>query len=159
MIAVIKTDLHGVEQMRYGGMLVSRNAHEICIQAPFGLPSRDLGYIVLRQGDMFTEWFYADHWFNIFQINASDDSSLKGFYCNLARPAVWDDAQIVWADLALDVFVHPDGTTCELDRDEYDALNVSSDIAQQVAAALAELLIRVHQRMAPFDTLSPSPGG
>ncbi|OQY20658.1 MAG: hypothetical protein B6I35_10355 [Anaerolineaceae bacterium 4572_32.2] len=46
----------------------------------------DLGYVALEPSDRWTECFYTDRWYNVFEIHAADDS-LKGWYCNITRPA------------------------------------------------------------------------
>jgi hypothetical protein len=54
--------------------------------------------------------------------------------------------ELDYRDLALDVFVHPDGTWVEDDREEYDANVATLYAPQDVAAAeqgLAELMALV----------------
>ena len=57
-VTVIKRDALGVEQLTYQGALVAQDETCICIDAEFALADRDLGYIQLRRGDRFREWFY-----------------------------------------------------------------------------------------------------
>ena len=121
---VSKRDAYGVEQLSYQGVLVTRGENFVCIDAVFALPDRDLGYIQLRRGDRFREWFYADRWYNIFRVNDADTLALKGWYCNITRPAHIGTGHVAADDLALDVFVYPDGRTLLLDEDEFLALDL-----------------------------------
>ena len=56
-----------------------------------------------------TEWFYSDRWYNVFRLEDVDDDRLKGWYCNIGRPARLGKAVVAYDDLALDVFVTPEG--------------------------------------------------
>jgi uncharacterized protein len=145
-----KRDEHGRETLSYTGELVTRGEGWVCIRAAFGSASRDLGYIHLKKGDWFTEWFYADRWYNIFRIEDVDTGVLKGWYCNLTRPAEIHADYAAADDLALDLFVHPDGAIRVLDEDEYAVLELTSDEHQAVSAAVEEIRRLVAQREGPF---------
>ncbi|MEL6308379.1 MAG: DUF402 domain-containing protein [Chloroflexota bacterium] len=134
--------------------ILKRTETMICLQAIFQQSTRDLGYVTLKTGDIFTEWFYTDRWYNIFQIEDVDDGALKGFYCNLTRPTIITAESVSADDLELDIFVKPDGTCLILDQDDYDALPLSADEKVQVDRALADIKQKVAARIAPFDTLS-----
>ena len=47
-------------------------------------------HATLRRGDRFIETYYTDRWYNIFEIHAREDDRLKGWYCNIAKPAVME---------------------------------------------------------------------
>jgi hypothetical protein len=146
-----KRNEHGQETLRYSGEIVTRGEGWVCIRAAFGFASRDLGYIHLKQGDWFTEWFYADRWYNVFRIEDVDTGVLKGWYCNLTRPAEIHEDWAAADDLALDLFVQTDGTIRVLDEDEYAELSLTADEYQAVDAAVIEIRRRVAQRDSPFE--------
>lgn len=150
VFTVIKRDVTGSETLRYTGELVERGATWVCIRAPFSFSDRDLGYVVLRRGDLFTEWFYSDKWYNIFRIDDVATGQLKGWYCNLTRPAEIGADVVAADDLALDVFVKPDGTWLLLDEDEYQALAIAPAEDAQVQAAITEITRLVTHRQPPF---------
>jgi uncharacterized protein len=150
VFTVIKRDVAGTETLRYTGELVERGAAWVCIRAPFSFSDRDLGYVVLRRGDIFTEWFYSDKWYNIFRIEDVDSGQLKGWYCNLTRPAEIQADTVAADDLALDVFVKPDGTWLLLDEDEYQALAIAPAEDAHVQAAITEITRLVAHRQPPF---------
>ena len=83
-------------------------------------PALTLGYTTFETGDRFTEWYFTDRWYNIFEI-ASPDGTLKGWYCNVAEPAEIGDDAIRCRDLLLDLWVSPTGATLILDEDEFAA--------------------------------------
>ncbi|MCS6836741.1 MAG: DUF402 domain-containing protein [Anaerolineae bacterium] len=149
-----KCDYLGQITLSYQGEVVAQGAGWVCVVAPFGFADRDLGYIVLKRGDIFTEWFYADRYYNIFAIHDRDDGALKGYYCNFTRPALLQANSLRADDLALDLFVAPDGSTRLLDEDEYAALPLDSAERQRVAEALAELRQLIVARAHPFDELA-----
>ncbi len=150
---VSKRDAFGLEQFSYQGVLVAQSDNCVCIDAVFALPDRDLGYIQLRRGDRFREWFYADRWYNIFRVNDAETLALKGWYCNITRPAHLGAGQVAADDLALDVFVFPDGRTLLLDEDEFLALDLLAHEAREAWQAVESIKSKVARRLPPFDEI------
>lgn len=153
-ITVTKCDHKGRAVFSYEGKLVAHGAHYVYLEAYFARDDFDAGYMVYRRGDRFMEWFYADRWYNVFQIFDVHDGRLKGWYCNITRPALLDltaeRANVRADDLALDVFIHPDGTPLMLDRDEFDALDLP-DEERRAALDAAETIQRLAAaRIPPF---------
>ena len=137
-----------------GELLLSEPGH-LLIHARWERAALDLGYVVFEPGDHFYEHYYTDRWFNIFEVRRAA-GDLKGWYCNITRPAQVADDVITSEDLELDLFVPPDRQhPLRLDLDEYEArgLATTDPLAHSVAlAALDEL-----ERMAlagepPFDS-------
>lgn len=117
--------------------------HGVVIQAPWTLPPKDLGYAVFEPGDQFTEYYYTDRWFNIFDI-ANAAGIRKGWYCNVAEPAEISTDSIKQIDLILDVWVNLQGVPLMLDEDEFAADTTLSEKqregAQQGLQALLQIL-------------------
>jgi predicted RNA-binding protein associated with RNAse of E/G family len=113
----------------------------------------DLGYTVFEPGDRFVEWFFDDRWYNIFEVRAAHDDHLKGWYCNVTKPAVIDVAQgrVSAIDLALDVWVDFDGSIQVLDEDEFAALDLPEADRRAALDALNELKRLARERRPPFD--------
>lgn len=151
MITVIKRDHHGAEVLRYQGIEIGRDETSICIQASFPFKPHPIGAFVLNTGDKMLEWFYSDRYYNIFRIYDGDSEQVKGWYCNLTRPADITQQTIASDDLALDVVFSPDGKTFILDQDEFDALNLSHDEQATVQQALDELINLFKAHQTPFD--------
>ena len=140
----------------YPGQVIRRDATSIVLEARWQRDRMDLGYLVLEPGDRFIEFFFADRWYNLFEIHAGADDRLKGWYCNIARPGLFTDDILSAVDLALDLFVYPDGRTLTLDEDEFDALNLQRDDPEawrRSWAAMDELEAMVATRRAPFDAI------
>lgn len=154
-ITIIKNDHTGGEVWRYEGTILERGPTWIKLEAIYRSPDRVTDYHTFRQGDRFVEWFYSDRWYSIFEMYDVDDGRLKGWYCNLSRPAVFANGTIAADDLALDLFVAPDGTLTVLDEDEFDALPLDSRTRQAVCDALDELRERVARRQEPFGAIAP----
>ena len=150
---VRKRDASGKIQLSYGGALVERNEAFVCIDAVFALDDRDLGYVVLRRGDRFREWFYADRWFNIFRVQDGETLALKGWYCNITRPPIIEAASVTADDLVLDVFVFPDGRTLLLDEEEFTGLDIPKRDRQKARQAARTLEAWVKRRLPPFDEI------
>jgi predicted RNA-binding protein associated with RNAse of E/G family len=155
-ITVHKCNHLGEVVLSYEGQVMDSGTGWVCLQAPFSRPDVDLGYVVMRQGDLFTEWYYADRWYNIFQIADVDSAQLKGWYCNVTRPAQITDDTVSAEDLQLDVFVSPDGTLILLDEDEFDALDLSADERMEALRAVEEIRTAVSERVSPFNQIRSS---
>jgi hypothetical protein len=137
-----KKNLHGEVVIQYEGKLLHRAHNSVTLEAFFNredLPFMDL---VLKKGDRFVETFYTDRWYNIFEIYDRDDSSFKGWYCNIGRPAVLEDDLVSYVDLALDLWVAADGSQTVLDEDEFLGLNLGAELERKAYESLEELRSR-----------------
>ncbi len=116
-------------------------------------PPKELGYTRFEAGDSFTEYYYSDRWFNIFDILGSDGQR-KGWYCNIAQPAVIFDDRIEQIDLFLDVWVNPQGKPLLLDEDEFAAATTLTE-EQRIGAraGLQTLLQLLASRSEAFSPL------
>ena len=152
---VIKRDAAGNFELSYAGALVERNDAFVCIDAVFALKDRDLGYVKLRRGDRFREWFYADQWFNIFRVQDGDTLALKGWYCNITRPPQIAELSVSADDLVLDLFVFPDGRRLLLDEIEFARLDIPKRERQKARQAARTLENWVKRRLPPFDEILP----
>ena len=150
---IIKRDAHGNDQLSYSGVVRERSDRFLCVEASFALADRDLGYIHLRRGDVFREWFYSDCWFNIFRVQDVESEQVKGWYCNITRPAIIEPHQAAADDLGLDVFVYPDGQTLLLDEDEFARLGLPLSEQQAAWEAVAMIQKMVRTRQHPFDEI------
>lgn len=124
-VTVYKLDAAGKELLQYPAELVERGFNYVRLDAIFGREDMDLGFTLFLQGDRFIEYFYNDRWYNVFVIYGRDDGLLKGWYCNICRPAHLGQTEIRCEDLALDVWVDPNGNTQVLDENEFMALDLS----------------------------------
>ncbi len=151
---VIKCDATGHQELSYAGTIRERGETYICVDAIFQFSDRDLGYIALCKGDVFTEWFYSDRWYNIFRVQDGKSGKLKGWYCNITRPATISQNQVSADDLALDVFVYPDGKTLLLDEDEFADLDLSDTDRKHAWDAVDQIKHLVENRLSPFDEVT-----
>ena len=151
---VVKLDHAGREVLRYPGQVLARGAGWVQVEAIFQWPDSDQGVVVFRRGDRFIEWFYTDCWYSIFEVRDGLQDTLKGWYCNLARPAVITDQAVSAEDLELDLWVEPEGVVHLLDEEDYAALQPCPVEAAAVEAAVQALRRAVQDRTPPFDKIS-----
>jgi protein associated with RNAse G/E len=152
-IRIYKHDHHGIEQWHYDGVVISRSDTQLEVVAYFNRPDRELGYTVFRFKDRFIEWFYTDRWYNIFEVHDVNDDRLKGWYCNITRPAHFTSDTIRGDDLALDVWVDPTGRVLVLDEDEFAGLDLDEATREGALAGLRDLQDRVARREFPFNRI------
>jgi len=149
-VTVRKLDHAGRQVTAYPGQVLWRAGAAIVLRTGWERPPLNLGFVVLEPGDRWTEYFYTDRWYNIFEICASD-GRLKGWYCNVTRPAYISADEVAAEDLALDLWVRPTGEMRVLDEDEFTALPLSTAERQAAQRALAELQALVVRKAAPFN--------
>ena len=138
-IKVQKKDPAGKVQMEYEGDELHRDAHSITLEALFTREDMPFMDVTFKKGDRFVEHYYSDRWYNIFEIYDRDDGKIKGWYCNVGRPAMIEDNVVSYVDLALDLWVAMDGTQTVLDEDEFEALGLDEPTCTNALAGLAEL--------------------
>jgi len=139
VITVIKRNDRGQETWRYQGRRLEQADGRLVLEAFFDREEMWLQGTLLSKGDRFIETYFTDRWYNIFEIHARDDDSLRGWYCNISRPAEIEGDTISWVDLALDLLVFPDRRQVVLDEDEFARLEISPEERRQAQAALVEL--------------------
>lgn len=138
-ITVFKLDHNGREVWQYPATVVERGSDHVRLEAFFNRDDMDLGYAVFKRGDRFVEYFYTARWYNTFAVYDRDDKALKGWYCNICRPAEIDESAVRCDDLALDAWIDPNGNFRLLDEDEFEALDLSSGEKAQALAAVEQL--------------------
>ena len=89
------------------GTVVASDAERCVLRAPF-LPMGTSAVVVdgvpFEAGDVFTEFYFWDRWYNVFHVAAADGTP-KGWYCNVCQPPRLADETLTYVDLALDLFV------------------------------------------------------
>lgn len=138
-IEVIKLNVERRETWRYTGQVLHRSADSVLLEALFNRDDLPFHGMTFKRNDRFVEIYYTDRWFNIYEIYDRDDGHLKGWYCNVSRPAEIADEQICYVDLALDLLVFPDGHQLVLDEDEFSNLPVDSQTRADARAGLEAL--------------------
>lgn len=138
-IKIQKKNLNGEVTYQYDGILLKRDENSITLEALFDRADMPFMDVVFKTGDRFIEHYYTDHWYNIFAIQDRDDEKIKGWYCNIGKPAVIEDGIISYVDLALDLWVSTDGKQTVLDEDEFEALELSEELRAGALKGLDEL--------------------
>ena len=149
-VSIHKLDDQGVETWRYEGVIVDRSTNSITLHAHFDREEVQFFGIKLEPNDLFVETFFSNRWYNIFSIYTPDGEQHKGWYCNITRPAKFEDGHIYAEDLALDLLVYPDGRQQILDEDEFLSLELSEVERNTALQALTDLQELAKARLGPF---------
>lgn len=136
---ILKKNLAEEVTWQYEGVEMSRDENSITVEALFNRDDLPFQGIVLKRNDRFVETFYTDRWYNIFAVYDRDDGKLKGWYCNITKPAVIEDGSISYVDLALDLWVSADGKQTVLDEDELEELKLDDALKKKIYDSLHEL--------------------
>ena len=150
MITVSKLNTLGETKIQYQGEIVERLPNGVVIQAYWIHPTKDLGYTRFEPGDRFLEYYFTDRWFNIFDISTTGGER-KGWYCNVAEPALIHGDRIEQVDLLLDVWVDTRGKPLVLDEDEFEAdTTLTDDQRRGARQGLHDLLQMIAAQTEPF---------
>ncbi|MFF4848953.1 DUF402 domain-containing protein [Streptomyces sp. NPDC001194] len=125
----------GRTKIRYPAALVCDTGDRISVRAPWAADGvRDFGFVRFEPGDVFTEHFWRTRWYAVKEVRTGE-GVLKGWYCDVTRPAEVRDGGILVEDLDLDLWVSADGATVlRLDEDEF----AQSGLAESDPRAAAE---------------------
>ncbi|MEV6737728.1 DUF402 domain-containing protein [Streptomyces sp. NPDC051104] len=130
----------GRTKIRYRGELVADDGNRIAVRAPWaGDGVRDFGFVRFAPGDVFTEYYWRDRWYAVKEVRDAQ-GTLKGWYCDITRPATVSGSELVVEDLDLDLWRSGDGTAVlRLDEDEFAASGLATRDPEAAAAALSAL--------------------
>ena len=138
-VRVQKKNLAGEVTYSYEGTLLGHDEHRITIEALFDRADMPFMDVVFKKGDRFVEYYYTDRWYNIFAIHDRDDDGVKGWYCNIGMPAVFEEWVVSYVDLALDLWVSVDGKQTILDEEEFEDLQLNEELKSGALRGLDEL--------------------
>lgn len=148
-IKVQKKNPAGEVTYEYEGVLLSRDGNSITLEALFNREDMPFMDVVLKKGDRFVEHYYTDRWYNIFAVYDRDDGQIKGWYCNIGKPAVIDDGVVSYVDLALDLWVSVNGKQTVLDEDEFEKLDLNEELSAGALNGLNELKLLAKNNKPP----------
>jgi predicted RNA-binding protein associated with RNAse of E/G family len=138
----------------YEGAILLEEPGYMLVHARWERRAMDLGYVVFAPGDHFFEHYYSERWYNIFEVRSAE-GILKGWYCNITRPACFEGEVVTSEDLELDLFVAPDRQQLlRLDLDEFAALELDvcePEVYDAAIRALHELEEMARMGAPPFD--------
>ena len=149
-IKVQKKNPAGEVTYEYQGVLLSRNEHVVTLEALFDRADMPFMDVVFKTGDRFVEYYYNDRWYNIFAIHDREDGQIKGWYCNIGKPAEIEDGIVSYIDLALDLWVSTDGKQTVLDEDEFEELSLNEELRTGALHGLDELQELFKSKSPPF---------
>ncbi|MFF9032393.1 DUF402 domain-containing protein [Streptomyces iakyrus] len=130
----------GRTKIRYSGELLSDDGTRVAVRAPWaGSGVRDFGFVRFESGDVFTEYYWRDRWYAVKEVRSAT-GALKGWYCDVTRPAVRSGPELVVEDLDLDLWRSADGSDVRrLDEDEFTESGLAEKDPEAARAALAAL--------------------
>lgn len=124
-VTLVKRGRPGID---YPATAVADDGTHAVLTAPWaGPPVRDFGFVRFETGDVFTEHYWRDRWFSVKEVRAGD-GALKGWYCDMARPAHVGKDGVTSVDLELDLWVAADrASVLRLDEEEFLASGLPED--------------------------------
>ncbi|MET9109980.1 DUF402 domain-containing protein [Streptomyces zhihengii] len=137
---VVRLVKAGTTKIRYPAGLIHDDGTRLVVRAPWAAPGvRDFGFVRFEPGDVFTEHYWRDRWYAVKEVRTGA-GALKGWYCDITRPAVRTGDDVVVEDLDLDLWVSADGgEVLRLDEDEFAASGLAERDPDAAAAAVRAL--------------------
>ncbi|MFJ8015287.1 DUF402 domain-containing protein [Streptomyces sp. NPDC096339] len=136
-VALVKA---GRVKIRYPAAQVADDGDRISVRAPWAAEGvRDFGFVRFEPGDVFVEHFWRTRWYAVKEV-WTGDGVLKGWYCDVTRPAVLREGVITVEDLDLDLWVSADGSSVlRLDEDEFAESGLATTDPEAAAQAVRAL--------------------
>ncbi|MCX7623040.1 MAG: DUF402 domain-containing protein [Thermomicrobium sp.] len=152
-LTIVKLDPSGRIVARYRGTPRPGRPGWIVVEAVWELRTIDVGALRFEPGDRLVEYFSLVEPINAFALYA-DSGTFKGWYANVACPAVLVNDELLWRDLYIDVVADPTGRYHVLDEDELEASGLETDDPEGYACIVAardHLIAALRSRTYPFD--------
>jgi Protein of unknown function (DUF402) len=133
--------------VEYEAVVAQDDGNQIVVSAEWSEEApRDLGYVRFETGDRFKEHYWRDRWYSVKEVRDAG-GTLKGWYCDVARPVRVEEERLVSEDLELDLWVSADGRTIlRLDEEDFVASGMTE--ADPLAEAQARLALDALERLA-----------
>ncbi|MBT2438979.1 DUF402 domain-containing protein [Streptomyces sp. ISL-36] len=134
----------GRTKIRYPAEVLADDGTRLTVRAPWAAEGvRDFGFVRFEPGDVFVEHYWRDRWYAVKEVRSAD-GALKGWYCDITRPAAvggdGDGTEVVVEDLDLDLWVSADGSeVLRLDEDEFQASGLAVTDPEAAARAVVAL--------------------
>jgi len=145
----------GRTKIRYPAELLHDDGNRVTVRAPWaGDGVRDFGFVRFEPGDVFTEYYWRDRWYAVKEVR-DGQGALKGWYCDITRPATVSTTDLVAEDLDLDLWRSADGRDIRrLDEDEFAESGLADTDPEAASAAMAALdELELLAREGGFDAL------
>lgn len=145
----------GRTKIRYPAELLHDDGTHVTVRAAWaGAGVRDFGFVRFEPGDVFTEHYWRDRWYAVKEVRGPE-GVLKGWYCDITRPASVSGGELVVEDLDLDLWRSADGTAVlRLDEDEFAESGLETTDPQAAAAARSALdELELRAREGDFEAL------
>ncbi|KUJ58983.1 DUF402 domain-containing protein [Streptomyces sp. NPDC093228] len=145
----------GRTKIRYPAELLHDDGTRIAVRAPWAAAGvRDFGFVRFEPGDVLTEYYWRDRWYAVKEVR-DGQGRLKGWYCDITRPATVSAGEVTVDDLDLDLWRSADGrTVVRLDEDEFAASGLAVTDPQAAAAAVRALAdLELLARGGDFESL------
>ncbi|MER5633984.1 DUF402 domain-containing protein [Streptomyces nitrosporeus] len=130
----------GRTKIRYPAGTVRDDGDRLTVRAPWAAEGvRDFGFVRFEPGDVLTEHYWRTRWFAVKEVRTGD-GGLKGWYCDITRPAVLRGSELLVEDLDLDLWVSADGSrVLRLDEDEFERSGLAERDPAAASAAVRAL--------------------
>jgi len=155
MITVRALKYDGKGHRRWSARLLEQHSSLLVLDAHFAEEVQHDLLGVIAAGTQSIEYYWLDRWYNIFRF-CEPDGKLRGYYCNVNVPPVFDGSELTYVDLDIDILVHADLSYSVLDLDEFEqnakTHGYPPDVHENAHRAVTELETLIRSRTFPFNS-------
>ena len=101
-LTVHKCDHKGNDVFAYPATILQHDEQKMVIRASFtSHKDYNIAGLELKNGDKCIEVFYFHRWFNIFEVYAGKSEQIRGWYCNITKPAIYQENHLYYSDFSI----------------------------------------------------------
>src|SRR5436853_4857123 len=151
-VRVLKYD--GAEYRRWNAQLERRENTLLVLDADFEVDVQHYLLGDIQRGTRTREFYWLDRWYNVFQF-LENDGATRLFYCNINMPPMFENSQLTYIDLDIDILVQPDDLSYHvLDLEEFEAnaarYDYSDEVQKNAWDAVSQLISMIEMHEFPF---------
>jgi hypothetical protein len=139
----------------YTATLMPSPAGWVAVRARWITREVIVGALRFSPGDVLDEFFSLERPYNAFAIRR-ESGEFGGWYCNVTEPTRFENGEIHWHDLYIDVLVTPDGAVSIEDEHELEESGLAGSNAElhaMILEARDELIDMIERNAYPFCTI------
>lgn len=157
-VRVLKYD--GTEYRRWSARIAKRDGSLIVVDAEFEIEVKHETLGTIPKNTRTIEYYWFDRWYNIFRF-LRDEGRTRLYYCNINMPPEFQNGELTYVDLDIDILVQPDFSFQVLDVEEFEAnaekYRYSDEVRREAKKAVEEVSSRITSRQFPFHEVALSP--
>lgn len=146
----------GILSRSWQAYLIDQKGSQLTFFGVFDSEVKHTELGVIRSGTVSYEFYWLERYYNVFRFH-EPNGAFRNFYCNINLPPVFENQELNYVDLDLDVIVDGNLNYKILDEDEFNynaaLFNYSDALISKTHKTLEEVLSLIKTRKFPFNSI------